>query len=57
MEWCKWMWIAHSITTNSKVTMAMAIWMDSERLFSAVTGATRHWEEGRERNDRTRRIA
>jgi hypothetical protein len=36
------MWNVHSIATNSKVTMAMAIWIDSARLLSALTGATRH---------------
>jgi REP element-mobilizing transposase RayT len=25
MDWCKCMWIAHSIATNTKMTMAMAI--------------------------------
>ncbi len=42
MEWCKLMWNVHSIATNSRVTAAMAIWIDSARLFSALTGAILH---------------
>jgi hypothetical protein len=36
------MWNPHSIATNSKVKTAMAIWIDSERLLSALTGAILH---------------